>query len=268
MTQSPFAQMTSRLGPGLKFVLGAIAVVGLLEAVLVHWVGMPQVWNFLVCTPEGVLSGQLWRLITAGFLTDISHPLGLIFTLFGLYFLSPDLERRWGTSRFLWFLAASVVLGNVIAIGIDWLAPDSLRLLHPHMLFGAEAALVGTAIAWGVLNQAQQVLPLHDPPGDRPDAHLDHDRRLLPLSALPRRRGELRRRDHRTDDGRRAVAVAEDLPAAEARDAPPPDGGRVPTAYEIAKSKQPILRKRPPLRVVQGGSRREPREPRDKRYLN
>ena len=48
-------------------------------------------------------------------------------------------------------------------------------------------------------------------------------------------------------------------------------GGRVPTAYEIARSKQPILRKRPPLRVVQGGQSEhpdEPQEPSDKRYLN
>ena len=158
MKPGPFSQLTARLGPGLKFVLAAIAIVGLLEALLTHWMGMAEAWQFLVCTPEGVMSGQLWRLLTAGFLTDISHPMGLLFTLVGLYFLSPDLERRWGTPRFLWFLAASVVLGNLLAIGVDWLAPASLGLLHPRMLFGAEAALVATAIAWGVSNQAQQVL--------------------------------------------------------------------------------------------------------------
>ena len=271
MSQGPISQLTARLGPGLKFVLATIAIVGLLEALLAHWMGMAEVRQFLVCTPEGVMSGQLWRLLTAGFLTDISHPMGLLFTLLGLYFLSPDLERRWGTGRFLWFLAASVVLGNVLAISIDWLAPASLSLLHPRVLYGAEAALVGTGIAWGVSNQAQQVLLFMVVPvsgraliwitiggcflyllymgdiesfgGVVTGLTLAGEPSLFRRAYLRAKLAMLRRRT----------------------------GGRIPTAYEIARSKEPILRKRPPLRVVQGGQAddaKEPREPRDKRYLN
>jgi membrane associated rhomboid family serine protease len=124
MNRSPFAQATSRLGPGLKAVLGIIAVVGLLEALLVNWVGFKEAWEFLVCIPSMVLRGQVWRLVTSGVLTDFSHPMDLVFTLVGLYFLSPDLETRWGTGRFLWFLVLSIVAGNVLAIGIDRVAPD------------------------------------------------------------------------------------------------------------------------------------------------
>ena len=90
MKPGPFSQLTARLGPGLKFVLAAIGIIGLLEALLTHWMGMAETWQFLVCTPEGVMSGQLWRLLTAGFLTDISHPMGLLFTLVG---------ENWTTQR-------------------------------------------------------------------------------------------------------------------------------------------------------------------------
>src|SRR5579862_4806178 len=140
MAWGPLAQVTSKLGPGLKFTLATIAIVGLLEALLTHWMGMTETWAALACIPEEVLKGQIWRLVTSGFLTDITHPSGLIFTLVGLYFLSPDLERRWGTARFLWFLAACVALGNVLSIAIDWVAPAAFPLLHPHLLYGADAA--------------------------------------------------------------------------------------------------------------------------------
>jgi membrane associated rhomboid family serine protease len=270
MNRSPIAQATSRIGPGLKFVLGAIAVVGLLQAVLIHWVGMPQVWNFLVCTTEGVLSGQLWRLLTAGFLTDITHPLGLLFTLVGLYFLAPDLEKRWGTGRFLWFLALSVILGNVLAIGVDWLAPLSLALLHPRFLYGAGAPLVATAIAWGMFNQTQQVyFSMIIPVSGKTLVWITVGGCFLYL---------LYQGDVETFGGvvtgltmvgepsfSRRMYLRLKLALLRRRT------GGIPTAHQIAHSSQPILRKRPPLRVVQGGQggpSNEPDEPRDKRYLN
>ncbi len=290
MNRSPFAQATSRLGPGLKAVLAIIAGIGLLEALLVHWVGWNDGWLFLVCTPEAVLHGQVWRLLTSGFLTDIAHPMGLLFTLAGLYFLSPELERRWGTKRFLGFLALSVVLGNVLAIGVDWLAPASFGLLHPRALFGADAALVGTAIAWGVNNREQQVnLFMVIPVRGQTLVWITIAGCFLYLlylgdvagfggvvtgltmvgepSAL--RRGYLRLR----------LALLRNRA-----------GGRTPTAADILRSKGPILRKapgdRPPLRIVHGGYGEDADKPggkssgdkgsargsgdpsKDKRYLN
>ena len=188
MNRSPFAQVTSRLGPGLKGVLAMIAVVGLLEALLVNWVGLKEAWLLLACFPGKVLHGQVWRLLTAGVLTDISHPMGLLFTLVGLYFLSPDLEKRWGTGRFLLFLALSTVLGNALAIVVDLVTPDVSGAPPPpdalrrqrrarrdrHRLGGQQSGAAGAA--------------LHDLAREGADAHLDHDRRLLSLPTLPRGR--------------------------------------------------------------------------------
>jgi membrane associated rhomboid family serine protease len=103
----------------------------------------------------------LWRLLTAGVLTvptgggAVSY---LVFTLIGLYFLSPDLERRWGPGRFLRFLATCTVSGFLLAIGLDLLAPDHLRIFHPGLMFGATAAVTGTAVAWSRQNADRQFL--------------------------------------------------------------------------------------------------------------
>ncbi len=275
MNRSPFAQVTSRLGPGLKGVLATIAVVGLLEALLVNWVGLKEAWLLLACFPGKVLHGQVWRLLTAGVLTDISHPMWLLFTLVGLYFLSPDLEKRWGTGRFLLFLALSTVLGNALAIVVDLVTPDSLALLHPPMLYGASAALVGTAIAWGVHNREQQVLLFMILPVKGQTLiwitiggcflYLLYQGDVTGFGGVVTGLtmvGE--------PSAMRRAYLRLKLAMLRSR------YGGVPTAADIVRSKGPILRKargdRPPLRVVQGGQAGEHDKanepPKDKRYLN
>jgi membrane associated rhomboid family serine protease len=286
MNRSPLAQATSRMGPGLKSGLIVIGVVGLLQALLVNWVGLGEAWELLVCNPDLVLKGQVWRLLTAGVLTDITHPMGLIFTLAGLYFLSPDLERRWGTGRFLWFLALSVVLGNVLAIAIGLIAPETFGLLHPRTLYGANAALVGTAIAWGVNNREQQVnLFMVIPVRGQTLIWVTIGGCFLYL---------LYQGDVASFGGvvtgltmvgepsaMRRLYLRFRLAFLRGRVGSP---GKVPTAADILRSKGPILRggrDRPPLRVVQGGQaghtghdpdgggeRGKSDSPKDKRYLN
>jgi membrane associated rhomboid family serine protease len=277
MNQSPFSQATSRLGPGLKGVLGVIAVVGLLEALLVHWVGLESAWVALACIPAKVLQGQVWRLLTAGILTDISHPMGLIMTLVGLYFLSPDLERRWGTARFLGYLAACTVLGNALSIGVDRVAPDSFPQLHPPILFGAGAAIVGTAIAWGIYNRDQQILFfMFLPMRGQTLVWITIGGCFLYLLYMGDLTGFGGVAAGLTMVGEpsalRRAYLRVKLALLQSRY----DGrGRRPTAADIVRAKGPILRSgRPPLRVVQGGAddkRERPGEKADKpdkRYLN
>ena len=78
-----------RIGPALKGVLAAIAVVGIVQAILIGYVHDVGVTTFeaLVMSPKAVLQGQIWRLLTAALLTDPTSMGHLIFTLIGLYFL-------------------------------------------------------------------------------------------------------------------------------------------------------------------------------------
>lgn len=152
------SQALPRPGPALKAVLVTIGVVGILSAVLVNWVpGGETLFAALVCSTDTVLSGQVWRLVTAALLTSPASLSHLFFTLLGLYFLSPDLERRWGGARFLRFLILSSVAGFLLAIGLDLLAPPNAQVFHPRLMYGASAAITATAIAWSRANANLQV---------------------------------------------------------------------------------------------------------------
>ena len=153
-----------RPGPALKVILVTLAAVGVLDFLIVNWIPGGDVgasiFMALVCTKHGVMHGQIWRLLTAGLLTKpggqgaISH---LLFTLMGLYFLSPDLERRWGSARFVRFLLTAVGVGYLLAIAVDLVATGQAEIFHPPLMFGAGAAIAATAIAWARENAELQV---------------------------------------------------------------------------------------------------------------
>jgi membrane associated rhomboid family serine protease len=152
-SDAPIAYGFRRPGPGLTAVLVVVAVLGIVEPALVKWAGYPQAFELLTCEPAAVLNFELWRLLTSGFLSDLLHPSDLFFNLVGLYFLSPDLESRWGTRRFLVFLGTCIVAGNLLTILVDVLAPQGLHLLHPAVVFGPGSALTGIAVAWAIYNR-------------------------------------------------------------------------------------------------------------------
>jgi membrane associated rhomboid family serine protease len=141
-----------RPGRGLKAVLIAVAAFGLLNGFLAAWV--PSVgaglFDALVCDFEKVLHGQLWRLVSSGLLTDPGHLGDLIWTLAGLYFLAPDLERRWGDKRLILFLLGSIVAGNLLVLGVDLLTPDThlWARFHQPVVYGSWAAVAAISVAW------------------------------------------------------------------------------------------------------------------------
>ncbi|MEO6420878.1 MAG: rhomboid family intramembrane serine protease [Polyangiaceae bacterium] len=146
-----------RPGRALKTILFSIGAFGILQAILVNYAGAADLFLNLVCIPEKVLHGEVWRLVTAGFLTSPDALGHLIFTLIGLYFLSPDLERRWGAARFVRFLLLSVVAGFSLSILLDKVMPAGVPAFHPRGMFGAGAAIAAVAVAWSKMNADLQV---------------------------------------------------------------------------------------------------------------
>lgn len=139
-----------RPGRALKGVLGAIAACTLAAVIVVNWApggaqGM-RLFDLVVFDPARAVT-RPWTFLTSGLFASpvgISHAL---WSLVGLYFFSPDLEKRWGAGRFLRFLAYAVVLGNVAV----WLASQlSLQheIFHPAFASGPLAAITATVIAW------------------------------------------------------------------------------------------------------------------------
>jgi membrane associated rhomboid family serine protease len=140
-----------RPGRGLKAVLVTVFALGILNALFFTWVPAvgTTIFDALACDIERVWRGQLWRLVTSGLLTNPTSYGHLFGTLLGLYFLAPDLERRWGTGRLLRFLAYAVVAGNLAVIAIDALLPSMVQdRFHPRETFGAMAAIAAIAVAW------------------------------------------------------------------------------------------------------------------------
>lgn len=252
------------------FVMGLIATLALTNAILVTWFGTPALAKGLVVAPHDAPGWQLsWRMLTAGFVTApvMSH---VLTALMGVYFLSPDLEKAWGTARFLGFLLVTSAAGFGVGLLLD-LLPFQSPHFHPGIMFGPYIMIAAISIAWARMRPDGQIflflfpvstkvflwitvglaalVPLFpDPP---PEGSFG------PLAGVaagylmtgPLRRAWLRMR--LANYQRQSRALREDEPG----------------------HSRPALRRpgAPPLRVVSGGledelKKRKP--PKDKRYLN
>lgn len=92
----------------------------------------------------GLLQGKLWTLWTYGLLHDLRSPLHLVFNAIGLWFLSPQLEARLGTARWLRFALWSVAAGGAAQMLLAWLTGESQRVVGISAL---NLALLGQ-FAW------------------------------------------------------------------------------------------------------------------------
>jgi membrane associated rhomboid family serine protease len=148
-----------RPGRALKSILIVILVLGLYNAFAGAW--LPRgfdLFGLFAGDLDKVRHGQVWRVLTSALLTSPDQFGHLIFTLLGLYFLAPDLERRWGAGRFLRFLAYAVIAGFLVVMGVDRFTPvDSQPRFHPGVVYGASAAIAAIAIAWARENADQTV---------------------------------------------------------------------------------------------------------------
>jgi len=148
-----------RPGKALLAVMGTLLAVWVLSAIALNYGGADQSWFLLFAgNKSDILSGQVWRLFTAGLLhlpSSVSH---ILYALMGLYFLGPSLESSWGTRRMLFFLVASSVLGFVTQLVAELLLPGALgaAIAQPYW-FGSMGMVEGIAIAWALANRAQTV---------------------------------------------------------------------------------------------------------------
>jgi len=136
-------------GRALWAVMIAMTAIGVFTAFLATWVpGGEQAFLWLDCE-LGRAFTQPWRLLTSGLLTSPMHWSHLLFSLAGLYFLAPPLEKRWGGWRFARFLAVAVILGNLTTIAVARVVPPGAQpRFHPEAVFGPSAAIAAIAIAW------------------------------------------------------------------------------------------------------------------------
>jgi membrane associated rhomboid family serine protease len=119
---------------------------------LLERMGVP-ILRYSVLIVDAVWRGEVWRIVTWAPI-ELS-PLGLIFGCLLLYFVGPDLLRRWGTRRlFLNFFGGAAVVGALTCVIGRYLWSEVSAF--PYMgLWPMEEAMI---IAWAALFRDRQIL--------------------------------------------------------------------------------------------------------------
>jgi membrane associated rhomboid family serine protease len=135
-------QLRGRLTPAVTWLVVIVFALALV------WLfgGKPiaRLWgHYLVLTPDAILRGEVWKLVTAPFVNP--DGVQLVMDLLMLWLFVPVLERWWGTKRFLVFFAATALTGNVVSVLVGW-------AIDPHVVIAGLFAFVYASIAaFGVL---------------------------------------------------------------------------------------------------------------------
>jgi membrane associated rhomboid family serine protease len=114
---------------GLFVLIGALAAQGPESAA----------YQSLVLTRQGVLAGEVWRLVTYVFVTG--SWLDLLFTVLIFYYIAAPLEAAWGTRRFLTVFGVSVIGGGLAGV----------LLKLPQPLAGGGAPIVTLMLIYGFM---------------------------------------------------------------------------------------------------------------------
>ena len=146
---SPGEQALS--GMGMIFLLIVINVIVFLAAKI-----LPEsVVNGLLLTPQGVRSGRIYQLVTAGFLhLEFFH---LFFNMWGLYLFGGLVAPHIGGRRFLWLYLIGAVSGNLLYLLLNWNAVGGL--------LGASGAVFAVMVAAALFEPNRQfiIFPLPIP---------------------------------------------------------------------------------------------------------
>ena len=153
MSPSPTSrlQLRGRLTRGAGWLVAIVAIVFLLflfsNAALKR-----TIVDYLVLTPYSAFhEGRLWTLLTSSFVYPPDHVVSFLIDGLMLFMFVPVLERWWGTRRFLTFVIATSVVGNLAA------ALVGLAVAPATPIFGLGPFIFASIVAFGVLFSDQMV---------------------------------------------------------------------------------------------------------------
>jgi membrane associated rhomboid family serine protease len=149
---SPRGQMSLGVPPvtrGVKWLGITTLAVSVLAAVLGE--AGAALSAKVVFVPAGLLRGHIWTPLTYTFLN--LDPIGLLFSLLGLWLLGAALEQRWGTRRFVTFYFLCSAAGALATAAVGLLSQDVSR--HPY--YGNWSAMEGLIAAFAVLMPNAQI---------------------------------------------------------------------------------------------------------------
>ena len=142
------------LTPMVKRLLIATGIVYLLQFIAVFSGIESSVIGFFALTPALVTgSGYIWQIFTYMFLHSTSDPSHFLFNMLGLWMFGTQLERYWGSGKFLFIYILCGLFGGacVTATGLifksAWAVPT----------IGQSGAIYGLIAAYGTIFAEQYV---------------------------------------------------------------------------------------------------------------
>ncbi len=144
-------QLRGRLTRGAGWLVGIVASLFVIylfggasvKAAVDHW---------LVLTPYSAFhDGHLWKLATSAVIYPARDFFGFLIDGLMLFTFVPVLERWWGTRRFIIFVIATSLIGNLAAAMIGY-------AISPYVyIYGLTPFIYASIVAFGVLFSDQMV---------------------------------------------------------------------------------------------------------------
>ena len=113
----------------------------------------PNALSFLTFSLNGLLHGEIWRIVTYVFYPGASNAVFLFITLYFYYWIGSSLEREWGTARFNIYYISGVVLTVIGAILASLITGQ-----YDLTITGATYVNLSLFLAFAVLFPDMQVL--------------------------------------------------------------------------------------------------------------
>ncbi len=101
---------------------------------------------------------QLWQLVTYAFLHDSRSIAHLFFNMLALFMFGSDIERMWGSRRYLTYYFVCVVSAAVAQLLVTGLSGGT-----PYPTIGASGGVFGLLLAFGMMFPRRMVVLLFPP---------------------------------------------------------------------------------------------------------
>ncbi len=143
---APRGYSSGSLPPGVKWLLIANTAV-FLTYFLLWLLNIDGIVRWFALIPQAVVHGQIWRIGTYLFLHSVADPFHLLINMLMLYMFGVQLERTWGTRKFLEYYFICGISAGICVVAAAYIF--SGNPLIPTM--GASGAIFGLLLAFGIV---------------------------------------------------------------------------------------------------------------------
>ena len=120
----------------------------------IGWLTLEEWWyKYLAMTPQMVMRGHVYQLLTSIFLHDGLNIIHLVINMYILWMFGTRVERSFGSRRFLVFYLVCGLIGSIASFLMRSLSGD---IVTPSL--GASAAVFGVLVAYGFLFAHERLL--------------------------------------------------------------------------------------------------------------